>query len=407
MVISAEQLTEVRKGQIGMGLLIEHDGHIKMNSDVISQIKEDIRNNDRFTIPDKLTVSALFQKYGVKNANGRIYSENILKREVEKYKINITNHNAVGSLDHPSCQLDDTQILTKEGWKNITDVVNGEDILTITPDKKIETHPVLRKIAEKYIGKLIHLEGKPIDIKVTPNHKFPIFDKHKDFIGFYSAQDVFLRLIPNQDYCSFIKCRVWDNYGDEYPVIDKVTEEEANYISLNNEDLSITEEDYNGMVYCVEVKNHTFYTMCPNGECLWSGNSSTISGHDISHNITNLYWEGNTLLGEMELHLSPGYTRYGICSTSGDLVANMLLSGYRIGVSSRGVGSVEQKLGNYIVGDDYELICWDVVIEPSTPGAYIAQTTKELNKYIESEAINTKDSSIIDRINAINKILMP
>ena len=59
------------------------------------------------------------------------------------------------------------------------------------------------------------------------------------------------------------------------------------------------------------------------------------------------------------------------------------MNGIKIGVSSRGVGSVEQKLGQYIVGDDFELICWDVVSDPSTPGAFIGQP-EELQQYVDS-----------------------
>jgi hypothetical protein len=63
----------------------------------------------------------------------------------------------------------------------------------------------------------------------------------------------------------------------------------------------------------------------------------------------------------------------------------LLLNGYKIGVSSRGVGSVEQKLGQYIVGDDFELICWDVVSDPSTSNAWITTNGEEaLQQYVEN-----------------------
>ena len=78
-----EQLTEIKKGQTGTGLLIEHDGHIIGNTNTLQQIKEDINSNHKFVIPDNFVVSAVFQKYGIKNANGRIYPENVLKREVQ------------------------------------------------------------------------------------------------------------------------------------------------------------------------------------------------------------------------------------------------------------------------------------------------------------------------------------
>ena len=98
-----EQLTEIKANQKGTGLLIEHDGHIIGNKSTIQQIKEDIDNGHKFVIPDNFIVSAVFQKYGIKNANGRIYPENILRREVQKYLENqVANNTAVGALDHPS-----------------------------------------------------------------------------------------------------------------------------------------------------------------------------------------------------------------------------------------------------------------------------------------------------------------
>lgn len=231
-----EQLTEIKAGQTGTGLLIENDGHIVGQSDTIMQIKEDIAHCDKFVIPDDFVVSAVFQKFGIKNANGRIYPENILKREVQKYLENqVKNRCAVGSLDHPS--------------------------------------------------------------------------------------------------------------------------------------------------------------------------QSSLSGHDVTHNILDLRWEGRTLVGEMKLHLSPGFRRYGVCSTSGDLVATMLLDGIKVGVSSRAVGSVEQRLGVLYVGDDLELIGWDVVMEPSTPGAWISTNAEELSQFIESDATKT-GNPINEKLSKINKILI-
>ena len=181
-----EQLTEIKANQKGTGLLIEHDGHIIGNKSTIQQIKEDIDNGHKFVIPDNFIVSAVFQKYGIKNANGRIYPENILRREVQKYLENqVANNTAVGALDHPSCQLADTKILTENGWKYISDVNVGENILTVTEDKNIEIKPILRKIDEPYKGKLIHLKSRSIDIKVTPNHRFPVLDRNQKWKGFF------------------------------------------------------------------------------------------------------------------------------------------------------------------------------------------------------------------------------
>lgn len=231
-----EQLTEIKAGQCGHGLLIEHDGHIIGKRDVIQQIKEDIEAGHKFVIPDDFIVSAVFQKYGIKNANGRIYPENVLKREVQKYLENqVANGSAVGALDHPSY--------------------------------------------------------------------------------------------------------------------------------------------------------------------------SSLSGHDVAHRILDLRWEGRTLVGEMKLHLSPGFKRHGICSTSGDLVANMILDGIRIGVSSRALGSVEEKFGTLIVGDDLELVGWDDVLEPSTSNAWIGKNMEELQQYIESDETNKNKPIISEKLAKIKQIL--
>lgn len=575
------ELAEVKKNEVGTGLLIETDGHILAENDTVKQIQEDITRNKTYVIPDRFIVSAVFQKYGIKNANGRIYPEKILKREVEKYIKNKVNQRcSIGALDHPSCQLADTRILTKTGWKFITEVKEGEDILTLNKNENIEIHPVLHKIEEHYKGKLIHIKGRYIDIKVTPNHKFLIYDKTKTFKGFYTAQDLLTNSINNQSNCYLKKVGEWNNnsetnftlkpltiteieifdneetkklYSEELhipmdvwmkfiaiyltkgkcyydgkrgegcitisenraDVCDEIEEllyefpidshtnclcngsktyylydirlakylqenidfnsipfeiknqgkdmlktfydwfilcyeniskrndshiynkssqfvldlneiqfkigysglyQEKNgvygtmktlnkYISLNSKTLSITEEDYDGFVYCVEVENHNFYTMCNNGKCLWSGNSTMLSGHDVTHVITKLEWIKNTLVGELELHLSPGYRKYGICSTSGDFVANMLLDGILIGVSSRAIGSVENKLGSLVVGDDLDLISWDVVVEPSTPGAFIGNSIKEIEQFIETDQSKEDKPQLNEKIEKINKIL--
>ena len=78
--------------------------------------------------------------------------------------------------------------------------------------------------------------------------------------------------------------------------------------------------------------------------------------------------------------------------------------GFRIGVSSRGVGSVEQKLGQYVVGDDFELICWDVVSDPSTPGAYVGKA-EELQQYVETSQQNDNKPKLNEKINKIINIL--
>jgi len=113
--------------------------------------------------------------------------------------------------------------------------------------------------------------------------------------------------------------------------------------------------------------------------------SSIIAGDRISHNILETWWEGKTLMGKMQILMTPGFINYGIVSTKGDEVANLLRNRIKIGVSSRGVGSLKEgKNGEQIVQDDFEIICWDVVTAPSTPDAWIFRDMSESKPYVEN-----------------------
>jgi hypothetical protein len=112
--------------------------------------------------------------------------------------------------------------------------------------------------------------------------------------------------------------------------------------------------------------------------------SSVISGDRISHNIIETWWEGHTLMGKMEILMTRGYKKFGIVSTKGDQTAWLLENNIMIGVSSRGVGSLKEVKGDFIVQDDFELICWDVVTAPSTPGSWIFKDKTEARPYVET-----------------------
>lgn len=226
------ELEIIKEGKTGHGILIENDGYIKLDKTKI--IKEGIDDGEWY-VPNPFVVDAVFQKFGIKNANGRIYPEEVLKKQVELYQQKIDERRAIGELNHPA--------------------------------------------------------------------------------------------------------------------------------------------------------------------------ESTIDLGRIAINIIELHWEGRTLVGKCELNTSYGFRKYGIVTTRGDEMANLLLNGYKIGVSSRGVGSVEQKLGQYVVGDDFELICWDVVSEPSTPNAFISMNgEEEMGLWIEKNEVNNK-TPINEKINKIKYIL--
>ena len=224
-----EQLVEIKKGETGKGLLIENDGYISINDHRNSLLKESVdafQNGTMKELPRPFSVYAVFQKFDIENANGRIYPENILKREAEKYQEKINNRTSYGECNHP--------------------------------------------------------------------------------------------------------------------------------------------ED------------------------------SNINLERLAMHITELHWEGHTLVGKLTFPITEAYRRYGMTCNLADLMAHWVVSGLRIGVSSRGVGTVTQQYGKLIVGDDYEIICWDVVSNPSTPNAYIEMENDSLKPYIQENVdIDTNKKNLL------------
>ena len=126
--------------------------------------------------------------------------------------------------------------------------------------------------------------------------------------------------------------------------------------------------------------------------------SSIVAISRISHNVIDLWWEGNVLMGKLEIIMSPGFITQGIISCEGDQVANLLRKGLKIGVSSRGVGSLKKEDGKNIVQDDFELICWDVVTSPSTPGSWIYNEVPSKEQQM-SESKKTDKNLLVDGLN--------
>ena len=223
-----KNLVEIHKGESGTGLLIEHDGYISSDCGDNKKLFEEINSNteDDFHCPRHFIVSAVFQKYGIENANGRIYPEHVLKKEVERYMAKINEKRAIGELNHPS-----------------------ESIIDLSR---------------------------------------------------------------------------------------------------------------------------------------------------VAMNIIELHWEGKTLVGKLELLTSPGFRKYGIISNQADQVANLILSGIKVGVSSRGLGTVTNRMGVLYVSDDYEIVCWDIVSDPSTPQAWITPEDNIPQQYIESVENDDSKSKLFE-----------
>jgi len=112
--------------------------------------------------------------------------------------------------------------------------------------------------------------------------------------------------------------------------------------------------------------------------------SSLIDLDRVSHIITDIWWDKNILMGKLKLLTSPGFHERGIVSTKGDIAANLMRQGVTLGISSRGVGSLKKVGERNEVQDDFELICFDLVSSPSTPGAYLFSDKNDREKYEEN-----------------------
>ena len=112
--------------------------------------------------------------------------------------------------------------------------------------------------------------------------------------------------------------------------------------------------------------------------------SSLIDLDRVSHLINDVWWDGHILMGKLKLLTSPGFHERGIVSTKGDQAANLLRQGVTLGISSRGVGSLKKVGEQNEVQGDFELICFDLVSSPSTPGAYLFTNVDDRNKFEEN-----------------------
>ena len=146
----------------------------------------------------------------------------------------------------------------------------------------------------------------------------------------------------------------------------------------------------NGRIYPEKIlkrESENYKKMIQKGIALSELNhpeSSLIDLDRVSHAITDIWWEGPVLMGKLKLLTSPGFHERGIVSTKGDLAANYLRQGVTLGISSRGVGSLKKVGEQNEVQDDFELICFDLVSSPSTPGAYLFLNKEDKNKFEEN-----------------------
>ena len=118
--------------------------------------------------------------------------------------------------------------------------------------------------------------------------------------------------------------------------------------------------------------------------------SPVVSLKNASHIVKELYWKGDDLIGRVELLNTP----------AGNIVKEIIKAGHTIGISSRGTGSVQQtNEGHLEVQDDFDLVCWDFVSNPSTHGAFMNPVALQEGKVKVSKYHNL-DSIINDILRA-------
>ena len=106
--------------------------------------------------------------------------------------------------------------------------------------------------------------------------------------------------------------------------------------------------------------------------------SSIINLKNVCHNITKLWWDGDDLMGRIEVLPTP----------SGNILKQLFINNITVGISSRGMGSVKPLgEGTVEVQDDFELLCWDFVSTPSTQGAFMRPTGNMMNESYDPTVI--------------------
>jgi len=120
---------------------------------------------------------------------------------------------------------------------------------------------------------------------------------------------------------------------------------------------------------------------------------SVVNLKNASHIVTDIWWDGKDVMGKCKVLNTP----------SGQILKSLVESGVKLGISSRGLGSVHEENGNTIVENDFQLICFDFVSEPSTNGAFMnLKEHKDINNpniFTKSDKINRILNDIIWRNN--------
>ena len=115
--------------------------------------------------------------------------------------------------------------------------------------------------------------------------------------------------------------------------------------------------------------------------------SSVVNLQNVSHLVTEIWWDGNNVMGKIEVLNTP----------AGKILKELVGSNIKMGISSRALGSVHEADGKTMVEEDLQLICFDMVSEPSTPNAFMLREHKEIMRNDKFQKIRNLLNDIIEK----------
>ena len=181
---------------------------------------------------------------------------------------------------------------------------------------------------------------------------------------------------------------------------DLLTEDEKRFVTSGGMILSgkLQEADIqngNGRIYPYRVlmrEVKTYQKLVKEGRALGEldhPDDSVINLKNASHMVTKIWMQDTNVMGKVKVLDTP----------SGNILKGLVNSGAQLGISSRGMGSVSENMGKTMVEDDFQLICFDFVSEPSTPNAFMMKEAKDLsrpNVFTKADRINRLLNEVLE-----------
>ena len=160
----------------------------------------------------------------------------------------------------------------------------------------------------------------------------------------------------------------------------KINEDESGRVLVKGILQRAGAENQNGRIYPREIlmrEAKKYETLIKERRALGEldhPDSSVINLKNVSHNVREIHWDGDDLVGTVEVLSTP----------SGNILKELLKAGILLGISSRGMGSTRNLSGNKVeVQEDFELIGWDFVSNPSTHGAFMVPVNESVNRGLQ------------------------